>query len=168
MLGYCGTLLNASTGFVGSHYPNEGLAGFSNSVVIMIAGLFIVGGAITQTGIATKISNYVLSLAGFKPIVLFLMLSIVTIFVGLFVSNTGTVAILMPIVISIAQKSKVSPSGFLMPMAFSASFSGSTPPNAMVMGAGKYTFMEYVKVGLPLQVVILALMLFFIPIVFPF
>lgn len=130
--------------------PNEGLAGFSNSVVIMIAGLFIVGGAITQTGIATKISNYVLSLAGSKPIVLFLMVSIVTIFVGLFVSNTGTVAILMPIVISIAQKSKVSPSGFLMPMAFIASFSGmmtliGTPPTLIVHDALKSAGYEGLK-----------------------
>ncbi len=61
--------------------PEEGLAGFSNSVVIMIAGLFIVGGAITQTGLARLISNKVLSLAGESDLRLFYLVILVTIIV---------------------------------------------------------------------------------------
>lgn len=120
--------------------PQEGLAGFSNSVVIMIAGLFVVGGAITQTGIASKISNKTLALAGGNPNKLFLLVMLVTVVVGLFVSNTGTAAILMPIVISLANQSNTSPSRLLMPMAFMCSISGmmtliGTPPTLIVHGA---------------------------------
>ena len=117
--------------------PEEGLAGFSNSVVIMIAGLFIVGGAITQTGLARLISNKVLSLAGESELRLFYLVILVTIIVGLFVSNTGTVAILMPIVVTIAGQSGVDARRLLMPMAFACSISGmmtliSTPPTLIV------------------------------------
>ena len=117
--------------------PEEGLAGFSNSVVIMIAGLFIVGGAITQTGLARLISNKVLSLAGESELRLFYLVILVTIIVGLFVSNTGTVAILMPVVVTIASQSRVDARRLLMPMAFACSISGmmtliGTPPTLIV------------------------------------
>lgn len=117
--------------------PEEGLAGFSNSVVIMIAGLFIVGGAITQTGLARLISNKVLSLAGESELRLFYLVILVTIIVGLFVSNTGTVAILMPIVVTIAAQSGVDARRLMMPMAFACSISGmmtliGTPPTLIV------------------------------------
>ncbi len=117
--------------------PEEGLAGFSNSVVIMIAGLFIVGGAITQTGLARLISNKVLSLARESELRLFYLVILVTIIVGLFVSNTGTVAILMPIVVTIASQSGVDARRLLMPMAFACSISGmmtliGTPPTLIV------------------------------------
>ena len=117
--------------------PEEGLAGFSNSVVIMIAGLFIVGGAITQTGLARLISNKVLSLAGESELRLFYLVILVTIIVGLFVSNTGTVAILMPIVVTIAAQSGVDARRLLMPMALACSISGmmtliGTPPTLIV------------------------------------
>lgn len=120
--------------------PEEGLAGFSNSVVIMIAGLFIVGGAITQTGLARLISNKVLSLAGESELRLFYLVILVTIIVGLFVSNTGTVAILMPIVVTIASQSGVDARRLLMPMAFACSISGmmtmiGTPPTLIVHNA---------------------------------
>lgn len=117
--------------------PEEGLAGLSNSVVIMIAGLFIVGGAITQTGLARLISNKVLSLAGESELRLFYLVILVTIIVGLFVSNTGTVAILKPIVVTIAAQSGVDARRLLMPMAFACSISGmmtliGTPPTLIV------------------------------------
>jgi len=117
--------------------PQEGLAGFSNPVVIMIAGLFVVGGAITQTGLARMIGNRVLSLAGESEMRLFYLVILVTIVLGLFVSNTGTVAILMPIVVTIAAQSGVNARRLLMPMAFACSISGmmtmiGTPPTLIV------------------------------------
>lgn len=133
----CSMLALILTGVV---TPEEGLQGFSNSVVIMIAGLFIVGGAITQTGLARLISNKVLSLAGDSELRLFYLVIMVTIIVGLFVSNTGTVAILMPIVITIASQAKVNARRLLMPMAFACSISGmmtliGTPPTLIVHNA---------------------------------
>ena len=82
--------------------PAEALSGFSNSVVIMMAGLFIVGGAIFQTGLAKMISSRILKLAGKSETRLFLLVMIVTSAIGAFVSNTGTVALMLPIVVSLA------------------------------------------------------------------
>ena len=134
VIALCSMLALVLTGII---TPEEGLAGFSNSVVIMIAGLFIVGGAITQTGLARLISNKVLSLAGESELRLFYLVILVTIIVGLFVSNTGTVAILMPIVVTIASQSCVDARRLLMPMAFACSISGmmtliGTPPTLIV------------------------------------
>lgn len=134
VIALCSMLALVLTGII---TPEEGLAGFSNSVVIMIAGLFIVGGAITQTGLARLIGNKVLSLAGESELRLFYLVILVTIIVGLFVSNTGTVAILMPIVVTIASQSGVDARRLLMPMAFACSISGmmtliGTPPTLIV------------------------------------
>ena len=120
--------------------PDEALTGFSNPVVIMIAALFIVGGAISQTGLASMISNNILKFAGDSNYKLFILVMLVTVIIGLFVSNTGTVAILMPIVISLAAKTKLSSSRLLMPMAFASSIGGmmtliGTPPTLIVHNA---------------------------------
>ena len=81
--------------------PEEALTGFSNSVVIMMIGLFVVGGAIFQTGLAKMISSRILKLAGDSELKLFILIVLVTAFIGAFVSNTGTVALMLPIVVSI-------------------------------------------------------------------
>ena len=80
--------------------PAEALSGFSNSVVIMMVGLFVVGGAIFQTGLAKMISSRILKLAGKSELRLFLLVMLVTSGIGAFVSNTGTVALMLPIVVS--------------------------------------------------------------------
>ena len=72
--------------------PSEALAGFSNSAVVMMIGLFIVGGAVFQTGLAKIISGRLLKLAGMSEIKLFFLVMLVTSAVAAFVSNTGTVA----------------------------------------------------------------------------
>ena len=84
--------------------PDEALSGFSNSVVIMMIGLFVVGGAIFQTGLAKMISSRILKLAGTSEIRLFLLVMLVTSAIGAFVSNTGTVALMLPIVVSLAMR----------------------------------------------------------------
>ena len=72
----------------------EALAGFSNSIVIMIAALFIVGGGISQTGLAVSLSKNVLKLGDNNPKKLFVLIMGVTVFIGSFLSNTGTAALL--------------------------------------------------------------------------
>ncbi len=100
--------------------PQEALSGFSNSVVIMMVGLFVVGGGIVQTGLAKKASGKLMTLAGDNELCLFLLLMVVTAVIGAFVSNTGTVALMMPIVVSLAQKAKMRASRLLMPLALPA------------------------------------------------
>ena len=84
--------------------PQEALSGFANPVVIMMVGLFVVGGAIVQTGLAKKASGKLMTLADGNELRLFLLLMIVTALIGAFVSNTGTVALMMPIVVSFGTK----------------------------------------------------------------
>lgn len=120
--------------------PQEALSGFSNSVVIMMVGLFVVGGAIVQTGLAKKASGKLMTLAGDSELGLFLLLMVVTAVIGAFVSNTGTVALMMPIVVSLAQKAKMRASRLLMPLAFASSMGGmltliGTPPNLVIQEA---------------------------------
>ena len=116
--------------------PDEALAGFSNPVVIMMIGLFIVGGAIFRTGLAKMISSRILRLAGQNENVLFFLLMSVTAAIGSFVSNTGTVAVMMPIIVSMATAANISPRRYLMPLAFASSMGLftliSTPPNLVI------------------------------------
>lgn len=104
--------------------PTEALAGFSNSVVIMIAGLFVVGAGILRTGLAGMAGNLLLKWSGDSELRLFILLLVIVATVGAFMSNTGTVALMLPIVVSIALSIKVSPSKFLMPLSYIASMSG--------------------------------------------
>lgn len=139
--------------------PQEALSGFSNSVVIMMVGLFVVGGAIVQTGLAKKASGKLMTLAGDSELGLFLLLMVVTAVIGAFVSNTGTVALMMPIVVSLAQKAKMRASRLLMPLAFASSMGGmltliGTPPNLVIQdaltenGFEPLRFFSFLPVGL--------------------
>ena len=120
--------------------PAEALAGFSNPVVVMMVGLFVVGGAILQTGLAKAASHRIMHLARGNDTLLFLLVILVTAFIGAFVSNTGTVALMMPIVVSMAAESRKSASILLMPLAFASSMGGmltliGTPPNLVIDSA---------------------------------
>ena len=139
--------------------PEEALSGFSNNVIIMMVGLFVVGGAIFQTGLAKMISSKLMKLAGTSETRLFLLVMLVTSMMGAFVSNTGTVAIMIPIVVSMAMSVKMNPSRLLMPLAFASSMSGmmtliGTPPNLVindVLVKGGYDglgFFTFLPVGL--------------------
>lgn len=124
---------------VGILNPGEALAGFSSTVVIMMIGLFVVGAGIFRTGLAKMISSRILRLGGKNENVLFILVMLVTAFIGAFVSNTGTVAVMMPIVISMAASSGISTRRYLMPMAFASSMGLftliSTPPNLVIQDA---------------------------------
>ena len=76
--------------------PAEALAGFSSPIVIMMIGLFVVGGAIMQTGLAKLTGNKLMALSRGNETITFLLVMLVTSFIGAFVSNTGTVALMMP------------------------------------------------------------------------
>lgn len=102
----------------------EALSGFSNNIVIMMAGLFIVGGGIFQTGLAKMISTRILTLAGTSEKKLFILVMLVTALIGSFVSNTGTVALMLPIVISLAAAANTDSKRLLMPLAFASSMGG--------------------------------------------
>lgn len=145
--------------FFGILTPEEALAGFSNPVVIMMVGLFVVGGAIFQTGLAKQVSGSIMRLAGTNELSLFLLVILVTAAIGAFVSNTGTVALMLPIVVSLAAGAKMSASRLLMPLAFASSMGGmltliGTPPNLVInetlveAGYPSLSFFSFFPVGL--------------------
>lgn len=139
--------------------PTEALAGFSSSVVIMMAGLFVVGGAIFQTGLARETGKRMMRLAQGNETRAFLLVMLTTSVIGAFVSNTGTVALMMPIIVSMAAQAGFSSGRMLMPLAFAGSLGGmltliGTPPNLVINEAlieGGYeglSFFSFLPVGL--------------------
>jgi di/tricarboxylate transporter len=139
--------------------PGEALSGFSSSIVIMMVGLFIVGGGIFQTGLAKLVSSKLLKLSGRNETTLLITVMLVTAAFGTMVSNTGTVAVMMPIVVSLAMSAQINPGRLLMPLAFASSFGGimtliGTPPNLVIqdtlMHAGyeKLSFFSFTPIGL--------------------
>ncbi|MDL2215333.1 SLC13 family permease [Dysgonomonas sp. OttesenSCG-928-M03] len=156
LVAMCALLLLVVTNILS---PAEALSGFSNSVVLMMVGLFIVGGGIFRTGLAKLISSKILRLAGNSEIKLFILVMLVTAFIGAFVSNTGTVAVMIPIVVSIAVSASTSPRKFLMPLAFASSMGGmltliGTPPNLIISeelqknGYDALSFFSFTPVGI--------------------
>lgn len=137
--------------------PAEALAGFSNPVVIMMIGLFVVGGGIFRTGLAKMISSRILQLAGSNENLLFILVMLVTASIGAFVSNTGTVAVMIPIVVSMANSANISPRRYLMPLAFASSMGMftliSTPPNLVIQetlvnaGHKALSFFSFAPIG---------------------
>lgn len=144
--------------------PAEALAGFSSPIVIMMIGLFVVGGAIMQTGLAKLAGNKLMSLSHGNETLTFLLVMVVTSVIGAFVSNTGTVALMMPIVMSIASASGLQSSRLLMPLAFAGSLGGmltliGTPPNLVIdevlteAGYEPLAFFSFLPVGVIVLVV---------------
>ncbi len=139
--------------------PGEALAGFSSTIILTIAGVFVIGGAIVRSGLAHAVSDRILKTAGTNQSLLFMLLMLITALIGSMVSNTGTVAIMMPIVTSLSLALKASPSRFLMPLAFMSSIGGmltliGNPGNMVVndvyvkSGHESLTLFSFLPVGL--------------------
>jgi di/tricarboxylate transporter len=138
--------------------PAEALAGFASPVVVMMAGLFVVGGAVLQTGLAKMMSGRIMALAGQSSGSIYLLVMLVTAVIGAFVSNTGTVALMLPIVVSIAASAGTNVRTLLMPLAFASSMGGmltliGTPPNLVIdealieAGHEGLSFFSFLPVG---------------------
>jgi di/tricarboxylate transporter len=117
--------------------PSEAIAGFSSTAVITIAALFIVGGAVLQTGLAAMIGQRILRVAGTDELKLTAVIMIAVALLSGVMSDTGTVAVLMPAIIGVALSAKISPSKLLIPLSFGSLLGGAmtligTPPNIIV------------------------------------
>jgi len=149
----------------------QALAGFSSTVVIMLAVLFIVGEGISQTGLAGKAGNLLVKLTGESEFRMLVFVKLLVAVIGSFISNTGTVAILMPIVVSLSVKMNIHPGKLLMPLAFGASMGGAltligTAPNLLARdalinhGFPGLNFFDFTPVGLVILLVGTAYMWF--------
>jgi di/tricarboxylate transporter len=139
--------------------PEEALAGFSSPIVITIATLFIVGGAVMETGLADSVSVKIIQFAGkSKSRLLVLIMGTVALLSG-FISDAGTVAVMAPAIISISRKKSINPSKLLIPLSFASMLGGAmtligTPPNIVVSdllaenGFQPFSFFDYTPIGL--------------------
>ena len=143
---------------------DEALSGFSNSAVLTIAALFIVGGAVLQTGLAGTLGRRILKVAGNNQFRLTIMIMVTVALLSGFMSDTGTVAVLLPAIISLSWNIQISPSKLLLPLSYGALLGGAmtligTPPNIIVSdilrdtGHSPFQFFDYTPIGLVLLAV---------------
>lgn len=144
--------------------PVEAMAGFSNSVVLMIAGLFIVGAGLFHTGLAERLGAALIPYAKGNEVRLFLVLMVTVTSLSSLMSNTGTVALLIPVVLAMSRQMGASPTKLLMPLAFFSSIGGTmtligTPPNLVAAetlrntSSGALGFFALLPIGLVMAVV---------------
>ena len=141
--------------------------------IVLIAAMMPMSLALEKTGVSEYLSNSLVSgLGGFGPTALLAGIYFTTSLMTMFISNTATAVLMAPIAMASAVQVGVSPYPFLFAVTVAASmcFASpfSTPPNALVMPAGQYTFMDYVKVGLPLQLIMAVVMILVLPLLFPY
>lgn len=143
------------------------------TTVILIAGMVSLSTAFVATGAADRVADVVLRLIGTgSPHLAILVLCVLTMLLGQFISNVATVLIVTPIAAAISRSLDVSILPFMMALtvAGAAAFLTpvATPANLMVLQPGGYRFGDYWKLGLPLMFVYLAVAVLYVPLVWPF
>jgi di/tricarboxylate transporter len=149
--------------------PAEALGGFGDPLVILIAALFVVGEGLFRTGVTFSVGNWLVGMAGNSELRLLLLLMLVVAVLSAFMSNTGAVAIFIPVALNLANRAGIAPSRLLLPMAYAGSIGGmltliGTPPNLVVTtelnraGLESFSFFSFTPVGL----LILAIAIIFI------
>jgi di/tricarboxylate transporter len=151
----------------------EALAGFADPTVHMIGGLFIVGGAVFQTGLADRFGKQLERLGAGSQRKLMLVIMLAAASLSAFLSSTGTVALMVPVVAVLARRSQVSPSKLMIPLAYATLLGGlltliATPPNLIVSNAlvkhgfAPFGFFDFTAPALCLLAVGICFILFFV------
>ena len=143
----------------------EVFVGLADSTVVLFGGMFIVGAAMFYTGLAQDIGGYIVKLFGTSETKLMVGVMVIAAAMSAFLSNTGSTACLIPVVIGVCKEAHLSPSRILMPLAFAAGLGGTctligTPPNIIANVALKtagmpelqFSFFEYAYIGIPITV----------------
>ena len=157
-------------GLLGFIPAKQVFSGLSNSTVVLFAGMFVVGAAMFYTGLAQKIGNTVVHFCGTGENSLMFGLMFVGAALSSVLSNTGTAACLLPVVLGICSAAKIPASRQLMPLAFAAGIGGiitmvGTPPNIIVSGTlskfgiAPFGFFEFAWIGIPLTVATIVFMM---------
>lgn len=141
-------------------------------VIVLLGAMIPIGGALQSTGGTELIANGIVNLSeGYSPIVVLTLLVIVTMTLSDVMNNTATAVIAAPIAVEIANRLSVSPDPFLMGVAVAASCAFLTPighkNNTLIMGPGGYRFGDYWRMGLPLEIIIIAVAVPTIVLVWP-
>lgn len=151
----------------------EVFIGMSDSTVVLFGGMFIVGAAMFYTGLAQDIGGHIVKLFGTGEIKLMIGIMIIAAIMSAFLSNTGTTACLIPVVIGICKEAHIPVSREMMPLAFAAGLGGTitligTPPNIIAnvalkaagMGDLQFSFFEYAWIGVPITIAGILYMIF--------
>ncbi|MFA6848807.1 MAG: SLC13 family permease [Selenomonadaceae bacterium] len=158
-------------GMLGIIPMKEVFSGLSNSTVVLFAGMFVIGASMFHTGLAQKLGETVVRIAGKSENGLMAGTMIIAALISSVSSNTGTTAALMPVIIGICSVAKIPASRQLMPLAFGAGLGGiitlvGTPPNIIAAGSLKaagfesFGFFEFAWIGIPLTIAGILYMLF--------
>ncbi|MCB0249892.1 MAG: SLC13 family permease [Anaerolineae bacterium] len=150
----------------------QALSGFADSTVIMVAALFVVGEGLSRTGITAWLGQFFMRQAGDSDLRLMVVVMLGTAVLSAFLSNTGTVAMLLPAVVAASWRIGGLPSRFLLPMAIAANLGGlmtliGSPPNIVVSdtlvaaGFASFGFFEFAIIGIPLTLAAAAFVLLF-------
>lgn len=143
------------------------------SIVILVGGMIPLSTALVATGAADVVADVVLSLLGSSsPYLALLVVCVIAMVLGQFMSNLATVLVMIPVGVAISQSAGASVEPFMMGLAIAGAASFLTPVatagNLMVMRPGGYRFGDYWKLGLPLMVVYLAVAVLYVPLIWHF
>ena len=150
---------------------NDALAGFSDSSIVLLGALFVIGEGLVRTGVAQRLGDWLLKAAGSNETRLVVLLMASVAGLGAFMSSTGVVAIFIPVALRIAQGTETAPSQLMMPLSAAALISGmltlvATAPNLVVNselarhGVVGFHFFSFTPFGLPVLILGIAYMRF--------
>jgi di/tricarboxylate transporter len=152
--------------------PNEAYRSIDWSVIVLLGAMIPIGGAMVATGATGLLATAIHDIAsGVSPVVVLVLLLIVTMTLSDVINNAATAVVMAPIAAGIAAEMGASPDPFLMAVAVGASCAFLTPighqNNMLIMGPGGYRFGDYWRMGLPLEVLIVAVSIPLILVVWP-
>jgi len=147
--------------------PNEIYASVHWNVIFLLAGLIPLGIAMQESGASNLVANSIIGSSDFlSPVMILGLFYLVTTVLTEIISNNAAVVLLLPIAVAVAQKLGLDPKAFALSIMFAASTSFLSPvgyqTNTMVFGAGNYRFSDFIKVGAPLNLILLFLTTFLI------
>jgi len=155
--------INAESAYKAIHWPS----------IILIVGMMPFALALQKTGGVDLVVKGLMDVAGGEgPYLMLGRLFMMCAAIGLFISNTATAVLMAPIALAAAKSMGVSPYPFAMVVAMAASAAFmtpvSSPVNTLVLGPGKYSFSDFVKIGVPFTILVMVVCVLLIPVLFPF
>ena len=151
--------------------PKQAAKSIDWNILMVFAGSVVIGVAIEKTGLATILAQEVMDFCGNKPFVVMSMMCLTATFVTEFISNTAAGAIFYPIVYQSAVSMGCDPMPFLISLMIAVSSSFATPigspTHLLVYGPGGYRFTDFLKIGLPMNIIILATNLIVVNLLYP-
>ncbi len=151
--------------------PDQAMKSINWDILMVFAGSVVLGLAIQKTGIAERLAYGILDICGTNPIVVMAAICLVATFITEFISNTAAGAMFFPIMYEAATQLGYEPYTFLIALMISVSSSFATPigspTHMLVYAPGGYRFVDFLKIGLPMNFIILAANIFIVNIVYP-